>query len=274
MNDINMDTLFASEFRETLVAHVSKRAKRPRRKIVWAGAGLMSLIAISGAGVATASLTAPPGTPVYAPVSNSMSETFSKSGELTLGAPPADANSISFDAVCLSEGTFWVENYGGIACSSDDLGSTKHGAVELSLWQQSTIKLDLEPGLKVELSATFSREVQTEWGTNQAGETYGAQKQNKMAELAAATATNGQSGYVRISEVNAATIDPTKSSLEDVQKHLASGDGRPDRYVPVYEADGKTVIGQYLIAGYDTQERLTQEQSDQGFDLGFTPSNE
>ncbi|MCS5716156.1 hypothetical protein NVV95_16540 [Herbiconiux sp. CPCC 205716] len=268
-----MDPLFAAGFREALTDHVGKR-RSPRRRFAWAGVGLLSLIAVSGAGVATASLTAPPGAPVFASLSSPVSATFTESGVLSLGAPPAEATSISFSAVCGSEGTFWVANYGGISCSANQLGAVKRGVVDLSLWQQSTLNIELDPGLEVDVTAAFSREVQTEWGTNQAGETYGAQKQNQMADLAAATATNGQRGYVRVSEVDAAMIDPTQATMEDVQRYLDSGEGRADRFVPVYESDGTTVVGEYLIAGYDTQERLAREQIERGFDLGFTPPAE
>jgi hypothetical protein len=252
-------------FRTALINEVS-RAKRPRRHRIWFGVGFAVILLASGAGgVATASFTTPPGTPVYKALTEEKTETFTESGSFDLGAPPpADANSISFRATCLSEGTFWVENYGGISCDSTDGDSTRRGTVDLSLWQQSTLELELEPGTEVRISAAYSEVIQTEWGVNAAGETYGAQKNNREADLAPAWATNGRTGYIRLSEAAAATFDPTKSTMEDLQVWLASPESRLDTHVPVYEADGKTIIGQYLIVGYDTQERIAQEMLDAG----------
>lgn len=79
---------------------------------------------------------------------------------------------------------------------------------------------------------------------NAKGETYGsainAMSPDEEPELIAAVATNGKSGYVRKSELDAA--DPAPISPE------AAATAKPVREtVPVYASDGSTVIGEFKV---------------------------
>lgn len=264
MNDLELDPVFSAGFRAALVDDVARRAAPRRRRRLWFGAAFVGVLLATGAGgVATATLNAPPGATVHEQLGESVTATFAGAGTLTLDAPPAEANSISFAATCLRAGAFWVENYGGMACAPDEVGQVKRGAVDLSLWQQSTLEVDPDAGVEVSITAAYSKAVQTEWGTNRAGETYGADRNNISADLSPATATNGNRGYIRNTELTDATIDPTSTTREELDEYIAVT-GRPDRYIPVYESDGVTVIGDFLIVGFDTQERIAQEMRDAG----------
>lgn len=71
---------------------------------------------------------------------------------------------------------------------------------------------------------------------NSRGQTYGSMvKSDELGEtpdLVEALATNGKVGYVRLDELEA-----------------PSSESRQARYLPVYESDGVTVIGQYVSGG-------------------------
>lgn len=276
MNDIELDPTFSTAFRAALVDEVA-RGKKPRRHRLWFGAAFAGILLATGAGgVATATLMAPPGAPVHEQLGDSVTQSLTGTGSLDLGAPPAGSNSITFRVVCTSEGSWTLEGYGSAPCFPDELGQARTGSIPLTLSQQSIVVFELEPGTELTVTAAYSKEIKTDLGVNAAGETYGAgtgecpgdgvytADECRGPELSAATATNGHRGYIRESEVRAATIDPTTSTMEEVTEYLASGAGNADTYIPVYEADGKTVVGEYLIVGYDTQKRIAQEMIDAG----------
>lgn len=79
--------------------------------------------------------------------------------------------------------------------------------------------------------------------TNANGQTYGsalfAYSAEYMPDLIAAVGTNGREGYILRSDEQAA-VDLT---LEEV----LSGAGNEDVTIPLYESDGKTVIGEFVI---------------------------
>jgi hypothetical protein len=85
--------------------------------------------------------------------------------------------------------------------------------------------------------------------TNESGETYGsaadAPTPEQEPDLIEAYATNGRVGFVRREDLT----DPLPTSLEEARQISA----RPpqSRAIPVYEVDGKTVIGQFVIEGGD-----------------------
>ncbi|WP_218005592.1 hypothetical protein [Janibacter terrae] len=84
-------------------------------------------------------------------------------------------------------------------------------------------------------------------GVNARGESYGsglpALSPEEEPDLIAAVATNGQSGYVRASELEAA--DPGVERPADAANY--KGPNRAS--VPVYKSDGVTVIGHFDLTG-------------------------
>lgn len=90
--------------------------------------------------------------------------------------------------------------------------------------------------------------------TNDAGETYGSAADAPTPEdepdLIKVMATNGKIGYARsidldrASGVLVANPEEALAWTEDAQERAASGE---EVSVPVYEVDGKTVIGKFVI---------------------------
>jgi hypothetical protein len=275
MNDLELDPTFSNAFRTALVEVA--RGNKPRRHRLWFGAAFAGLLLATGAGgVATATLMAPPGAPVYEHLGDTVTRSLTETGIVDLGSPPAGANSISFTVVCHTEGSWTLEGYGSAPCFPDDLDRGRSGSIPLTLSQQSIVLFELEPGTRLTITAAYSKKILTDLGINAAGETYGtglgectgegvyAAGECRGPDLAAATATNGNRGYIRESDIAEVTIDPTTSTMEEVNEYLASGKGDSDKFIPVYEADGKTIVGQYLIAGYDSQRKISQAMTDAG----------
>lgn len=82
------------------------------------------------------------------------------------------------------------------------------------------------------------------YSINKYGETYGsamyAQILNEEPDLILAVGTNGETGYVRSSDLN-----PEFTSPETAAEYTES---LPQTYtIPLYKSDGKTIIGSYLV---------------------------
>ncbi|MCS5732307.1 hypothetical protein [Herbiconiux daphne] len=108
-----------------------------------------------------------------------------------------------------------------------------------------------EPGTKWSIEAAYSKKVITDLGVNAAGETYGsagwAATPADEPDLIAATATNGKTGYIRREEEQEA-VGGNLKTMEEVTEWMQNG-VYEDHYIPVYQPDGETVIGEFLIAG-------------------------
>ncbi|MFT4281506.1 hypothetical protein [Microbacterium sp.] len=91
---------------------------------------------------------------------------------------------------------------------------------------------------------------------NSAGLTYGsaavASSPNNEPDLIQAETTDGRTGYVLKVELDRATGSLPFDSPADALRWQET-EGVQDRTIPVYEEDGKTVIGEFLIVGSETQ---------------------
>jgi cell division septation protein DedD len=100
---------------------------------------------------------------------------------------------------------------------------------------------------------------------NAAGQTYGsaalAPSPDQEPDLIAVETKDGE-GYVLKSDLDAANGSTAAKSFKSPEEALAwqaSASAQKDRQIPVYEADGKTVIGEFTIAGHHTQAILESE---------------
>jgi len=97
--------------------------------------------------------------------------------------------------------------------------------------------------------------------TNLRGQTLGsaldATSPDNEPDLIMAIATNGREGYVlktELDSVNGQTASESFKSPEDALRWQETF-GRSDQIIPVYEADGVTKIGEFLVFGGESQER-------------------
>lgn len=103
-------------------------------------------------------------------------------------------------------------------------------------------------------------EKRNQYEKNANGETYGYAIQSETIgyepDLIAATGTNGEDGYVRGTDLDG----PVPSSPEEAIA-MQSPNGR---YIPLYESDGKTVIGEFYISPPATDLPMTRGTSTTG----------
>ena len=79
---------------------------------------------------------------------------------------------------------------------------------------------------------------------NQNGQRYGSTKYNDigMLDLVMAKGTNGESGYVKASDLD----EPAPKTLEEAANRVSK-----DRSIHLYAEDGTTIIGEFIIKGND-----------------------
>ncbi len=99
------------------------------------------------------------------------------------------------------------------------------------------------------LQATYVNRVTTSWGTNASGQTYGVTNQNGTPDLVAVSIDQGKvQGYVKASDINCASGNYVVHSPAQALAWDAASKNR-NISIPVYESDGRTVIGVFVIDG-------------------------
>jgi hypothetical protein len=251
MNSFSPGPEFSSALRGALLEQVGSRTSARRRRW-WLGVTVLGIAMVTGtAGIATAQLLTPPGTPIVNALADPVSGSFTGTGTLDLGPVPAHATGISVTVTCHSDGTFSFGSFGTLSCAE---GSTTDawGTVPLGLDQQRTITLETTPDASWSITAHYVETIDTDWGINASGQTFGAPKDEGLQnpDLVPVTALNCSRGYARYDDLYA--VNDITEMTWDEGIAFANGPNRLDRYIPVYESDGTTVVGEFLIPGTDS----------------------
>jgi len=102
-----------------------------------------------------------------------------------------------------------------------------------------------------------ARDTVTNYPKNGQGLTYGSDSHAKSPQdepdLILATATNGQDGYVLRTDLE----EPMPATPQEALKRQAAQAGK-DRVIPVYQLDGTTQIGVFVI-GHGTVTQITRD---------------
>jgi hypothetical protein len=174
---------------------------------------------------------------------------------LEFPAPPAGATHLSVRFTCLTAGQYtWGLDPGnnpGVTCSAADIAAGGAGydfAIHNGL---STFYIDTDPNARWHVSAAFLAKAPTDWAVNENGDTYGVANDSGTPDLVAVITTEGHEGYAYADEL--AEADGTAAvkefdSPEDALRWQQERRGKIFR-VPVYESDGETVLGEFVIRG-------------------------
>ena len=251
MSTVEMDPIFTAALREVLVATVED-APRVRRQWRWRlGAGTFVGLTLVAGGVALASgVFSPPGAPIDTPLGGAVTATRTGSATIDIGAPPAGATDLSLTFTCLTAGTFDFPDGSSAICGAADL-------IRPPIYRTSSEIVPLTPGVDTvtittsanaswTLQAMYVNQVTTPWGINANGKTYGVQNGNGTPDLIAVVIDQGKTqGYVESSELNCASGSAVESLA---QAHKWDQDSQNRNVsVPVYESDGTTVIGTFIV---------------------------
>lgn len=249
MTPTPMDEPFAAALRDVLVEQVqtagnpSHRPGRSRRWIARAGAVLV--LAASGGGIAyaTGAWTTQPGGNRVTQLASPVTATGSGTQTVDLGPPPRGATAINISFSCLTAGTFTFADGADVQCDTADVARQAHPVtytMSITRGRDSTT-ITATPRARWRLVATYASVTTTAWGVNASGQTYGVQNQHGVPELIAVTATNHRSGYVYAAQLDP---PPPKTPTQAIAQNNA-----PPRTLTVYDSDGKTPIGKFVVGG-------------------------
>lgn len=95
---------------------------------------------------------------------------------------------------------------------------------------------------------------------NQYGQTYGssadATSYETEPDLIAAKGVNGTKGYVKRTDLEQPFPKTPQEAVALMKQNLA----HPTREIPLYDVDGKTVIGKFIVGGGTAKEFKTPEE--------------
>jgi len=245
---VQMDETFAAAVRDLLIEQVqeagsSSRVVRPAKRWIAAAGGVLAL-AVAGGGIAyaTGAFTTPPGGDAVTKLAPPVTASGTGTQTVALGTPPAGTTAIDIAFTCLTAGDFTFADGAAVKCDSADARSQSPPIATYTLSiapGQDSTRITATPGSRWRLVATYASVTTTAWGVNASGQTYGVQNQHGVPDLVAVTATNHRSGYVYANK-----LDPQPPKT--IAQALAQNNTSPRR-LTVYESDGKTPIGEFVV---------------------------
>ena len=252
MSTLEMDPVYAAALREALVTNVNN-TPRVRRRWRWRlGTGTFVGLTLVAGGIAVAAgVFSPPGAPIDTSLGNVVSATRTGTATIALGAPPAGATSLSLALTCLTVGTFYFPNGSSMSCNASDMShqppinGPASEVVPLSPGVD-TVTIRTSANAAWMLQVTYVKRVATSWGVNARGETYGVTNQQGTPDLIAVVIDQGKTqGYVESSELNCAGGGGVQSPAQALKWDKVSQNRNVS--IPVYESDGTTVVGTFIV---------------------------
>jgi hypothetical protein len=254
MNQLHVDDTFSQALRAELVARVEKTSpvRKIKRTRVWLGAGILAGAGVlGGVGAAAAGLFVTPGGNQVTPLSTPTAASYEGTATVELGEPPEGTTGIQMDFTCLTAGRFEYQDGSSSICSAADAG-TRGGwsgyLVKLAPGQHS-VTFTTDPGNRWQVTAKYVNWEVTDWAVNADGNTYGMENENGSPDMIAVMATNGKRGYAYRTEMEEADGTAAMKTFKSPQDAVGWQEARRGKSfsVAVYDADGKTVIGEFVI---------------------------
>ena len=224
MNNTEMNPVFTAALRQMLVTTV-QGAPRERRRWRWrlGGGMLLGLTLVSGGAALAAGVFSAPGASIDTQLGNMVTGTRTGTATIALGPAPATATDVSLSLTCLSVGTFTFPNGSSTSCSAADLSQTPPSDGPASE------VVPLSPGVD---SVTITTSANATW------------IQQGTPDLIAAD-QGGTSGYIKASDMNCASGPKPTSPAQALEWQSAHQNQSVS--IPLYQSDGTTVIGTFII---------------------------
>jgi hypothetical protein len=254
MKQIDFDPVFSAAVRNELDAlvtaptsHIPFWRRRLRLGVgIFAGASILI-----GGGAAAAGLLTMPGSHEVTELGATIVATNTGSAVVKLGAAPDGATNVFVSLTCLTPGTFTFDDGASISCGVEDVGALSgRGSYSLAIPpQQQAITITTTPESSWTIAATYVSDRTTEWAINDDGDTYGAINESGEPDLILVVATNGKEGFVHAAELARADGSAQAATFASPEQALAWQHEIAGRTisVPVYQSDGETRIGEFII---------------------------
>ena len=250
MSNAEMNPVFTAAVRQMLITTV-QGAPRAHRRWRWRMGGglLVGLTLVSGAAALVAGVFSEPGAPIDTQLGNIVTATRTGTATIDLGPVPASASDLSLSLTCLSAGTFNFPNGSSMICSAADLSTAPpidgpaSEVVPLSSGVDS-VTITTSADATWTLTAMYVNRVNTSWGVNANGETYGVMNQQGTPDLIAVD-QGGFSGYIKSSDMNCAAGPKPTSPAQALQWQSAHQNESVS--ISIYQSDGTTIVGTFIL---------------------------
>lgn len=251
MSTPRMSDQFAATFRARLVTHIAEASRPRRRRHTLLGTGAALAIVLGGAVAAAGTgLLSLPGATVDTALGATQSATFTGTGTLELGPPPATATGVAISFICLTPGSFTFDDGAAVACSSvDDAERPTAYVIPLTEIEGNAVTMTASSDAAWSITAGYIASDTTEWTVNDSGDSYGVINGDGHPDLIAVIATDGQQGYVHrkdLADADGSTAAESFTSPEDALR-WQEVNAAIIHMIPVYESDGTTRIGEFRV---------------------------
>jgi len=243
-----LDPNFAAALRSSLAAHVKASSHERRRSRFLMAGGAMVAIGLAGGGVAIATdLVSLPGANRDTPLATSDMEPQTGPAIVALDHAPAGTTHVDLAVTCQEPGRITFPDGASMTCTAGDATTSPTANYTVPIAPGARrLTIDASPDLHWGLTVTFVSRQETDWATNANGDTYGVMKDDGATpDLVAVIATNGEPGYAYAHDLAAAEGGPFNSPEEALAWQEAHAGETLS--VPVYEADGETIIGEFVL---------------------------
>lgn len=134
-------------------------------------------------------------------------------------------------------------------CTPND-GATSTSSYDFPADAGRVLTVQAREGVSTAVTYQYLKKIPTRWGTNAQNQTFGVEKPGVGSpDLVAVEATNGRHGYALSIDLATAAGDPAALGFQsptDALNWQREHQGTV-AHVPVYESDGRTVIGQFDV---------------------------
>lgn len=198
----------------------------------------------------------PPGGTRVTHLSEPITQTGTGTTTVDLGEKPEGATGVGMVLDCLSAGDFTYPDGSGLICDDADAatapGDFEELAYVISLAKGSEeLEITATEGSSWELTTSYVTTEVTDWGVNAKGETYGVENVHGSPDLIPVSTTDGEFGYAYVADMNTAWPEPTSPEHAVEMQEERAGEGVS---LPVYESDGETVIGEFVIGSAEPEQ--------------------
>ena len=241
-----IDREFASALRATPLEPARPQrttTRRSYRRTTFIGLGTVVGLVVLGA--AAAAVFGLPGVAVEKSLTAPVELSTTGRASVYLGEAPKGANAVHFEFQCNAPGTYVIDDAGVVLmCDMADVkGPASSGMMSLNAVKDGSISVTAGGG-SWSLRAWYVDTNRAPLAKNKNGETYGVDSEEARPDLIHVDADNGTQGYVRRSELERAEGPAPTSPAQ-------AGTQTPRLIeIPVYEYDGKTVVGSFTVEGY------------------------
>ena len=192
-----------------------------------------------------------PGAPIITVLGAPRSQAVTGSTQLTLAAPPPGSTHVRVAISCITPGTTsWgfgaARTNAETTCTAADLQGAQATYLDFVLSADNVLEVRADAGVSSMVTYEYLTMVETAWGVNANGESFGVVKSgDRVPDLVAATGVDPSGkpidGYVRASDLAqfAPGAAPEPSSPAEALNRAPSKGWD----IPLYASDGKTQIG-------------------------------